>query len=114
MEPIPVDGGSDAAMNHGATGAGTDWAMEVGVGEARPLRRQMLVISGMGRAVGLRLALLPLSLFRSIGAFFVFLIATLVFSTATLALWQWVLPQLSRRQSMSRRAWQLGISLVTF
>ena len=88
--------------------------MEVDCGERRPLRWQMLFLYGTGLAIGLHLALIHLFLFRSVGAFFFFLIATLLFSTATLLLWQSVLPRLSGLRPFSRLSGQLLISVVAF
>ncbi len=88
--------------------------MEVDGGERRPLRRQMLFLYGTGLAIGLHLALIHLFLFRSVGAFFFFLMATVFFSTATLGLWQWVLPRFSELRPLSRLSVQLLISVVTF
>jgi len=65
-------------------------------------------------AIGLHLALIHLYLFRSIGVFFFFLVATLAFSTATLLLWRFVLPHFSRQRHFARLTWQLIVSLVTF
>jgi signal transduction histidine kinase len=88
--------------------------MEIESGEHRPLRRQMLFLYGTGLAIGLHLGLLHLFLFRSVDAFFFILAATLVFSTATLVLWQWVLPRLSGLPPLSRFCWQMAISIATF
>jgi signal transduction histidine kinase len=74
----------------------------------------MVFLYGTGLAIGLHLALIHLFLFRSIGAFFSFLFATLLYSTATWGLWQGVLPRLSDREFPSRLTWQLLISLATF
>jgi signal transduction histidine kinase len=88
--------------------------MELEVGERRPLRQDMLFLYGTGLAIGLHLALIHLYLWRSVGAFFFFLVATLAFSTLTLVLWQSVLPRLPRRSSPVRLALQLIISVSTF
>jgi signal transduction histidine kinase len=91
-----------------------DWKTDVGSGERQPLRRQMLFLYGTGLAIGLHLGLIHLFLFRSVGTFFFFLIATLVFSSATLVLWQWVLPRLSALRPWARFSGQLLISLIIF
>jgi signal transduction histidine kinase len=91
-----------------------DWAMEVSAGERRPLRQQVLFLYGTGIAIGLHLALIHLYLWRSVGAFFFFLVATLVFTTATLIMWQSVLPRFANRSPGSRLAFQLLISLLAF
>ena len=91
-----------------------DWTMDVGAAERRPIRPQVLFLYGTGVAIGLHLALLHLYLFRSAGAFFFFLGATLVVSTATLVLWRGVLPRFSQRPFVARLAWQLVVSLLTF
>jgi len=88
--------------------------MEVAAGEQRPLRQQMLFLYGTGLAIGLHLALIHLYLWHSLGAFWFFLVATLMFSTATLLLWQRVLPRLSRRASVARLTGQVVISLIAF
>jgi signal transduction histidine kinase len=88
--------------------------MDVDGGERRPLRRQILFLYGTGLAIGLHLGLVHLFLFRSVGTFFFFLIATLVFSSVTLVLWQWVLPRLSALRPWARFSGQLLISLITF
>jgi signal transduction histidine kinase len=93
---------------------GADWAVEVDRAERRPLRQQVLFLYGTGLAIGLHLALIHLYLWRRIGAFFFFLVATLVFTTATLGLWQTVLPRLPRRSSLVRLTWQLLISAAVF
>lgn len=91
-----------------------DWKMDVESGERRPLRRQILFLYGTGLAIGLHLGLIHLFLFRSVETFFFFLIATLVFSSATLVLWQWVLPRLSELRPAARFSGQLVISLIAF
>lgn len=88
--------------------------MDVDIGERRPRRQLALFLYGTGLAIGLHLALIHLFLWRSFGAFFFFLGATLVFTTATLILWQSVLPRLSERRFPARLAWQLVIALSTF
>lgn len=111
---IPMSSASGVATNEASHLARRDWTMEVESGEHRPLRRQMLFLYGTGLAIGLHLALIHLFLFRSVGAFFFFLGSTVVFSSATLVLWQWVLPRLSRLRAPSRLSAQLLISAVTF
>lgn len=91
-----------------------DWTLDVEGAERRPLRRQILFLYGTGLAIGLHLGLIHLFLFRSVGTFFFFLIATLVFSSATLVLWQWVLPRLSEQRPWARLSGQLLISLLAF
>jgi len=88
--------------------------MDVDRGERRPFRQHVLFLYGTGLAIGLHLALVHLFLWRRAGAFLFFLVATMVFSTATLVLWQSVLPRLSHRAFAPRLAWQLLISAVTF
>jgi signal transduction histidine kinase len=104
---------TDTATNESPS-ARRDWGMEVESDERRPVRRQVLFLYGTGLAIGLHLGLIHLFLFRSVGAFFFFLGATVVFSTATLVLWQWVLPRLSALRPLSRLSAQLLISVVTF
>jgi two-component sensor histidine kinase len=104
----------DAARPDGATASRNSWAIDLEAGEPRPLRQQVLFIYGTGLAIGLHLALIHLYLWRSVGAFFFILAATLVFSTATLILWHSVLPQLAHHRSGPRLAWQLVIALLTF
>jgi len=91
-----------------------DWTTEVNAGEHRPLRQHVLFLYGTGLAIGLHLALIHLYLFRSIGTFFFFLIATQLFTTATLGLWQGVLPRVSHLPYVSRSIWQTIICLCTF
>ncbi len=104
----------NGALPHTPVPARRDWAQEVDGGELRPLRQHVLFLYGTGLAIGLHLALIHLYLWRSLGAFFFFLSATLVFSTATLALWQLVLPRLSQRRFGTRLALQVLISVATF
>ncbi|MFI5364500.1 MAG: sensor histidine kinase [Candidatus Binatia bacterium] len=104
----------DPALERDGRAPADRWSMEVDAAEQRPLRQQVLFIYGTGLAIGLHLALIHLYLWRSVGAFFFFLAATLVFSTATLVLWQFVLPRLAHRPVVSRFAWQLIIAALTF
>ena len=111
---IPMRWAPDTATTVASPSGRHDWSMDVESGERRPLRRQMLFLYGTGLAIGLHLALIHLFLFRSVGAFFFFLIATLAFSTATLGLWQWVLPHLSGMRPAARFTTQLLISVLVF
>ena len=111
---IPMRSASDVATNVQSPPVRRDWTMEVDGGERRPLRRQMLFLYGTGLAIGLHLALIHLFLFRSVGAFFFFLVATVFFSTATLGLWQWVLPRFSELRPLARFSAQVLISVVAF
>src|SRR6266436_1930070 len=104
MRRIPMSRDADSVKT---SVAGGDSSMDVESGERRPLREHMLFIYGTGLAGGLHLALIHLYLWRRISAFFFFLAATVVFSTATLVLWQFVLPRLPRRGAAPRMAWQL-------
>ena len=103
-----------ADIQHAANAARTDWATELDSGEPRPLRQHVLFLYGTGLAIGLHLALIHLFLWRRVGAFFFFLVTTLVFTTATLALWQLVLPRFWQRPLFSRLIWQVTIALGTF
>ena len=114
MESTARNPAPNGAMLHTSASAHRDWAKEVDGGELRPLRQHVLFLYGTGLAIGLHLALIHLYLWRSLGAFFFFLSATLVFSTATLALWQLVLPRLSQRRFGTRLALQVLISIATF
>ena len=88
--------------------------MDLGVGERRPLRQQVLFLYGMGTAIGLYVALIHLYLFRSVGAFFFFFTTTLIFTTGMLLLWRAVLPRFSERPPVQRLAWHIGVSLTFF
>jgi len=101
-------------MNVPGASVRKDWAMDVDAGEGQPLRQQVLFLFGTGMAIGLHLALLHLYLFRSIGAFFFFLVATLAFSGATLVMWQRILPRFSLYPHMLRLVLQVAVSLVAF
>jgi signal transduction histidine kinase len=90
------------------------WAAEVQSSEPRSLRQQGLFVYGTGLAIGLHLALIHLYLWRSVGAFCLFLTATLLFSTLTLGLWHWIMPRLSGLPFASRLTWQVLISVVAF
>ena len=114
MEAIPMSPAPNGAQPSPNASARRDWAKEVGGGELRPLRQHVLFLYGTGLAIGLHLALIHLYLWRSLGAFFFFLIATLMFSTATLGLWQLVLPRLSHRRFGVRLALQVLIAVATF
>ena len=102
------------AMNPIGATVRKDWAMEVDAGERQPLRQQLLFLFGTGMAIGLHLALIHLYLFRSVGAFFFFLVATLVFSAATLVMWQRVLPRFSDYPHVARLVFQVLVSLAAF
>lgn len=91
-----------------------DWAVAVEGAEARPLRQHVLFLYGTGLAIGLHLALIHLYLWHSVTAFFFFLAVTLVFTTATLLLWQQVLPRFAPRPFFSRLGWQVMVALATF
>lgn len=88
--------------------------MEISTAEHRPLRQQALFVYGTGIAIGLHLALIHLQLWRSLGAFFFFLFAALVYATVMLALWRWVLPNLPGRSIVAHTAWQAVVCLATF
>ncbi|MBI3786517.1 MAG: histidine kinase [Deltaproteobacteria bacterium] len=90
------------------------WEAEVKLAEPTSLRQQLLFVYGTGLAVGLHLALIHLYLWRSPAAFALFLVATLLFSTLTLALWHWVMPRLSALPFGSRLTWQVVISIAAF
>src|ERR1700687_2994669 len=102
------------AMNPIGATVRKDGAMEVDAGERQPLRQQLLFLFGTGMAIGLHLALIHLYLFRSVGAFFFFLVATLVFSAATLVMWQRVLPRFSDYPHVARLVFQVLVSLAAF
>jgi signal transduction histidine kinase len=88
--------------------------MEVGDGERTPLRQHVLFLYGTGLAIGLHLALIQLFLTRRVGMFFFTLLATLLFTTATLALWRWVLPRVSERHYTSSLMAQAAVSIGAF
>jgi len=88
--------------------------MELGTAEQSPLRQQALFVYGTGLAIGLHLALIHLQLWRSVGAFFFFMSAAVVYASVMLALWHWVMPNLPGRSAASHTAWQVAVCLVTF
>lgn len=73
---------------------------------------QLVFVYGTGIAFGLHLALIHLTLTRSVpGAFFV-LGASLLYSTLTLTLWEWVLPRFAQQSIPRRIVFQSLASLV--
>ncbi|HVM95439.1 MAG TPA: histidine kinase [Candidatus Acidoferrales bacterium] len=90
------------------------WEAELNLAEPPSARQLLLFVYGTGMAVGLHLALIHLYLWRSPAAFALFLVATLLFSTLTLALWHWVMPRLADRSFASRLTWQVLISIGAF
>ena len=63
------------------------------VAESKLLCDQLLVVYGGGTAIGLHLGLLHFFMFRSVGEAVFVVIACLAYATATICLWQWVLPR---------------------
>jgi signal transduction histidine kinase len=90
------------------------WHGEVTMQDDNPFRQQLLFVYGTGLAFGLHLGLIHLYLFRSAKALLSFLGATLVFSSATLALWKWVLPQFSNWSRRSRLTAQVLTATLVF
>lgn len=88
--------------------------MDLARADHRPLRQQMLFLYGTGLAIGLHIALIHLVFGGSARGFVFFLGATLVFSTATLVLWQTVLARFSRQPPQWRWMAQITVSAVTF
>jgi signal transduction histidine kinase len=111
---ITMSRSSEAGICTSAGVARSDWSMELGEGDRRPLRYHVLFLYGTGLAIGLHLALVQLYVVRHIGMFFFTLAATLVFSTATLFLWLWVLPRVTDRRFAPSIGLQLVISILAF
>jgi sensor histidine kinase YesM len=105
---------SQVAIRAPAASAGNDWAMDIGDGERRPQRQDVLFLYGTGLAIGLHLALIQLYLIRRIGMFFFALAATLVVSTLTLILWRSVLPRVSNRSFASSLARQVLVAIAAY
>lgn len=72
------------------------------------------MVYGTGIAVGLHLALLVLATSGSRRTALFMVVASLFYSTASLLLWQKVLPRFSRRPLLPRLAYQVGIAVLTF
>lgn len=89
-------------------------AFALGRADARSRRMQLWFVYGTGLAIGLHIALIHLYLWRSPGAFFFFLGATLVYSTLMLTLWNYVLPRFARQSFASRLALQIVVSIAAF
>ncbi|MBI4518930.1 MAG: histidine kinase [Deltaproteobacteria bacterium] len=77
-------------------------------------RQQLVFVYATGLAFGLHLALIHVYLFRSPGPLVSFTGATMVFSTMTLVLWNWVLPRFSSLSRGWRLAAQVASSTVAF
>jgi signal transduction histidine kinase len=78
------------------------------------LRHQLLMVYGTGIAVGLHLGLIVLATSGSRRTALFMTVASLFYSTASLLLWQNVLPRFSDRPFLSRLAYQAGIAVLTF
>src|SRR5262245_15322796 len=76
-------------------------------------RNQMLLlVFGMGLAIGLHLGLLHLVLWRSWKAPLTFVLASTIFSLATYVLWRWVFPVLGGQSLPSRLLRQTVVSVI--
>lgn len=73
-------------------------------------RSQAKLIFGSSLAVGLQIGLGQAFLLRSMSVVVTSIIGSLVFGAATLALWQWVFPQLRRRTHF--RFWQTAVAIL--
>ncbi len=82
--------------------------------DSRSRRLQILFVYGTGLAIGLHIALIHLYLWRSPGAFFFFLGATVVYATLMLGLWNWLLPRFAERPFLQRLTAQLLASVAAF
>jgi signal transduction histidine kinase len=80
----------------------------------RRLYNQMLLVYGSGVAIGLHLGLLHLMMYRSVGGALFVLASCLVHATATLCLWQWVLPRFSSYSLPRRVACQVAVAISCF
>jgi signal transduction histidine kinase len=78
------------------------------------LYNQMLLVYGSGLAIGLHLGLLHLMMYRSIGGALFVLSSCLVHATATLCLWQWVLPRFSTYSLTRRIVCQAAVTISCF
>jgi signal transduction histidine kinase len=73
-------------------------------------RSQAKLIFGSSLAVGLQIGLSQAFLLRSTSVVATSIIGSLVFGAATLALWQWIFPQLRRREHF--RFWQTAVAVL--
>ena len=83
-------------------------------GEGRPLYSQLLLVYGSGLAIGLHLGALHLLVFHSWGEAVFVLTSCLVYATATMCLWQWVLPRVSSYALPRRLALQSLVTMACF
>lgn len=89
-------------------------AIPVVRGDIRSRQMQIWFVYGTGLAIGLHIALIHLYLWRSWGAFFFFLGATLVHSTLMLVLWSYVLPRFRAQPFVPRLSLQIFTSIGAF
>jgi signal transduction histidine kinase len=82
--------------------------------EAGQLRSQILFIYGTTLAIGLHLALIWLSLFRSVPETLYIIFGSFVWGTANLGLWKWVLPRFAFYPMGWRVAAQFAASVLAF
>jgi signal transduction histidine kinase len=73
--------------------------------------RMLLVVFGMGAAIGLHLGLLHLLLWRSAGALVAFFAGSLLFSATTYTLWRWVFPRLGGTTLVAQLVRQAVVSV---
>lgn len=83
-------------------------------GEAKALYNQMLLVYGYAFAIGLLLGFLHLFVFRSPAEALIVAAACFIYATATLCLWQWVLPRFAAYALPYRVACQSLVTLVCF
>jgi len=93
---------------------GPELLVSASKGTAPELRHQLLMVYGTGIAVGLHLGLIVLATSGSRRTALFMVVASLVFSTGTLLLWQYVLPRYSARPLLPRLVYQVGFTLLTF
>jgi signal transduction histidine kinase len=91
-----------------------DLGTSVGRSDAYTLREQAVFVYGTGLAIGLHLALLQVFIFREWRVIPMIIVATLVFCTASLALWHSVFPRTSAWPGLRRLAAQLLLAGLVF
>jgi signal transduction histidine kinase len=77
-----------------------------------PRHNQLLFVYGTGLGFGLHLGLVHLAITRSWGGALFVVVAALIYSTLTLALWKWVLPHFAAQPLPRRLVYQSLATLV--
>jgi signal transduction histidine kinase len=98
-------------LSHLRQGAGD---AELTANEPDRLYQQFLFIHGTALAIGLHVALLALSVFRSVEEALFIVTASMVYGTLTFALWVWVLPRFSAFPTWRRIFAQLAVAMACF